>query len=155
MSILLVPNIKVVSLDLDGNVTSVTETHNVVTNAALDLFAEALRGTDVSALEIDFLAVGTGAATGANAPAATDTALVNEVFRKQTTFQAGGTNRMTTITVLSPSEANVSITELGWYGGNATSSSGSGTLLARVAYTRSKTSAESLQVNRQDTFSEA
>tara|TARA_Y100000591_G_C21844319_1_gene707717 strand:- start:2308 stop:2775 length:468 start_codon:yes stop_codon:yes gene_type:complete len=154
MANFIIPNIRVVSLDLEGNVKSVEQTHNVVTNLALDLFSEALRGTDVSKLEINFLAVGTGAATGGNAPSASDTALVNEVFRKQTTFQAGGTNRMTTITVLGPSDANVAITELGWYGGDATSSSGSGTLLARVAYSRSKTSSESLQVNRQDTFAE-
>ena len=61
---------------------------------------------------------------------------------------------MTTITVVSPSEANVAITEIGWFGADGTSSSGSGTLLARVAYARTKNSAESLQINRQDTFSE-
>jgi hypothetical protein len=154
MSLLLVPNIKIITLDLEGKIKSVEETHNVVTNAALDLFSEALRGADVSNLEINWFAVGTGTATGVGAPAASDTALANEVFRKQTTFQAGGTNRMTTITVVSPAEANVAITEIGWFGADGTSSSGSGTLLARVAYARTKNSSESLQINRQDTFSE-
>jgi len=155
MGILLVPNIKVVALDLKGNVIDVVETHNVVTNLALDLFSEALRGTSVSDLEINWMAVGTGTATGGGAPAATDTQLANEVFRKNVTFQAGGTNRMTTITVLSPAEANVAITELGWFGSDGTSTTNSGTMIARVAYSRTKNSGESLQVNRQDTFSEA
>lgn len=154
MGNLIIPNVKIVSLDLDGNITGVEQTHNVVTNLALDLFSEALRGTDVSALEINFLAVGTGAATGSDAPSASDTQLTNEVFRKNITFQAGGTNRMTTITVIAPSEANVNITELAWFGGDATSTANSGTMIARVAYTRAKNSGESLQVNRQDTFAE-
>lgn len=155
MGNLIIPNIKVVSLDLEGNVKSVEQTHNVVTNLALDLFSEALRGTDVGALEINWFAVGTGSATGGDAPAATDTQLNNEVFRKNITYQAGGTNRMTTITVIAPAEANVNITELAWFGADATSSANSGTMIARVAYTRAKNSGESLQVNRQDTFAEA
>jgi len=62
---------------------------------------------------------------------------------------------MTTITVLAPAEANVNITEIGWFGADATSTTDSGTLIARVAYSRAKNSGESLQVNRQDTFAEA
>jgi hypothetical protein len=80
MANLIIPNIKVISLDLDGNVKSVEQTHNVVTNLALDLFSEALRGTDVGVLEINWFAVGTGSATGGDAPAATDTQLNNEVY---------------------------------------------------------------------------
>ena len=155
MSLLIVPNIKVIAVDLHGNVKDIVQTHNVVTNNALDLFSEALRGADVSNLEINWFAVGTGSATGGDAPSASDTSLNNEVFRKNITYQAGGTNRMTTITVLAPAEANVNITELGWFGANATSTLNSGTMIARVAYTRAKNSGESLQVNRQDTFAEA
>lgn len=154
MGNLIIPNVKVIAVDLFGNVTDVVETHNVVTNAALDLFSEALRGADVSNLEINWLAVGTGTATGGDAPSATDTQLNNEVFRKVITYQAGGTNRMTTITVVAPSEANVNITEIGWFGANATSTANSGTMIARVAYSRAKNSGESLQINRQDTFAE-
>jgi hypothetical protein len=74
---------------------------------------------------------------------------------KYITYQAGGTNKMTTITVIAPAEANVNITELAWFGSDATSTANSGTMIARVAYTRAKNSGESLQVNRQDTFAEA
>ena len=155
MANLIIPNVRVIAIDLYGKVKDIVETHNVVTNAALDLFSEALRGADVSNLEINWMAVGTGSVSGSDAPSVHDTTLNNEVFRKGITYQAGGTNRMTTITVLAPAEANVNITELGWFGADATSTTDSGTLIARVAYSRAKNSGESLQVNRQDTFAEA
>jgi len=123
---------------------------NLITDAGKNLIAQALRDTAFDA-EIKYLAWG----TGSTAPAASDTTLVTEAGRKQVTSQTAGAGvgETDTVTYLGPDDANVAIAELGWFAGaSATATADSGTLIARVLYSKTKTNKESIQVDRTDTF---
>ena len=125
---------------------------NLITDAGLNLLRDALGdGTDA---RIRYLAVG----AGATPPDASDTALEDERLRRQVTLsEAPATGELETIVYLAPADATgFTIEELGWFAGpDASSESGSGTLLARVLYSREKTDLESLQVDRLDTIGRA
>ena len=125
----------------------VTVIENIITDDGRDLLAAAL--WDGSALpEITYLAVGDDDTT----PVVGDTALGNERFRKVVTAStAGGTGEAITTTYLAPFDANFQIEELGFYGGAASEAAGSGTLIARVLYSKDKDNLESIQVERTDT----
>ena len=132
----------------DGTVT-VKTFDNLITDAGKNLLAQALRDTAFDA-EIKYLAWG----TGSTAPAAGDTTLVAESGRKQVTSQTAGAGvgETDTVTYLAPDDANVAIAELGWFAGaSATATADSGTLIARVLYSHTKTNLESVQVDRTDT----
>lgn len=121
----------------------------MLTDAGLNLLAQALR--DGSDIEIKYIALG----AGSTEPAAGDTKLEDERFRKAVTKQeAGGTGESKTITYIAPFEANdFEIQEIGAFAGvGATSTPGSGVLIARALYNRQKTELESLQITRSDLF---
>lgn len=122
---------------------------NIITNAGLDLIAEALReGTALP--EITYVALGDNAAT----PLVTDVLLGNEVFRKQTTVQVAGTTGVSITTVyIAPGEANQQLQEIGWFAGAATGAADTGTMVARTLYAKLKDNLESIQIERTDTFS--
>ena len=114
-----------------------------ITNAGLNLFRDARRGlvTDTS---IKYIAVGTSSTT----PAATDTQLGAEVFRKALTSSANGAaagEGLYTV-YLSPQDAiGVAIAEVGWFAGSSASgTANSGVLIARVLYSHTKTANESV-----------
>ncbi len=122
---------------------------NLITDDGKDLMAEAMR--DASALpEITWVALGDDNAT----PAAGDSLLGNETFRKQMTTQVAGATGVSVSTVyVAPAENNVQIEEIGWFAGPATGSADSGILVARILYSRLKDNLESLQIERTDTIS--
>ena len=116
-----------------------------ITNAGLNLLRDARRGlvTDIS---IKYVAVG----TGSTAPAATDTQLQTEVFRKALTSSSNGAaaGEATYTLYLSPQDVvGTAIAEVGWFAGSgATGTANSGVLVARALYAQTKTSSESVNV---------
>lgn len=114
-----------------------------ITNGGLNAVRDALAGL------ITYVAVGTGTA----APAATDTQLGNETFRKAVTSTGNGTNPgegLFTMS-LSPQDAvGVAITEVGWFAGGSLTAN-SGTLIARVLYSHTHTNLENVNLNLDST----
>lgn len=140
--------IKITTYYKNGKV-EVDEFENIITDAGLNLLRDLLIG-EVSDGRIKQIALG-----GSNtAPAAGDTALGDEQFRKQVTIQqADGTGRAETIAYINPNEANFQIEEIGWFAGaDAAASAGSGVMVARVLYSKNKTQLESVQIDRVDVF---
>lgn len=124
---------------------------NLITNAGKNLIRDTLGGF-VSDTKIRYLGVG----TSNTAVAATDTQLGAENMRKAATAYDNtvGTGAHKTTTYLAPGEANISIQELGWFAtASATASANSGVMIAHVLYNHTKTSGESISVQRTDTFS--
>ena len=93
-----------------------------------------------------YVAVG----TSSTAPAAGQTALGSESFRKAITSTAngGGAGEAILTLYLAPQDAvGVTIAEVGWFGGaSASGTPGSGVMIARGLYSHSKTDAESIVV---------
>lgn len=144
--------VKIIVLNLDGSIKEVIELENKITDVGLNMQRDALKGA-VTDLEIKYLGIG----SSSTPPAAGDTALGGEFFRKQITKQEdGAVGVLVSTTYIAPYEANTpKIEELGWFAGvNATATKDSGILVARVLYSRQKTSLESLQIERTDTISE-
>lgn len=125
---------------------------NLITDAGLNLMRDVLAGL-ASDGEIKYVAVG----TGSTPPAATDMGLETEVFRKAVTKRdAPGTGQVQTTCHVASYEGNYSIQEVGWFAGpDATPTPGSGILVARVLYARTKDELESWQIVRTDTFGRA
>jgi hypothetical protein len=114
-----------------------------VTDAGVNLWRNADRGADNSL--ITYVALG----TSNTAPAASDTKLGNEVFRKAVTSYTNGlTGEILVTGYFSSTDAvGVNIAEIGFFGGaNASSAANSGTLIAHGLYTlNNKTNLQSLQ----------
>ena len=140
-------NIK--SFDKDGNLIQEDKLKNLITTAGKNLLSQALRESNTDC-EIKYIAIGsdnTAVTTG-------DTALGNETFRKQVTSQAAGAAGVTiTNLYVAPEEAVGTIEEIGFFSGaSASATTDSGTLFARVLYSRTKTAVESIQIERTDTI---
>ncbi len=92
---------------------------------------------------ITYVALG----TDSTAPVVGNTQLGSESFRKSVTSYTNGTDGEVLINMyLSPSDlVGTSIQEVGFFGGNATKTANSGTLLARGLYSHTKTNVESIQ----------
>ena len=129
--------------------------HNLITDAGLNMFRDALKG-DVTDCEIKYVGLG----NGATAPANNQTTLVAEQFRKIVTSQnvdpvtAG---KLYTELYIADTEANsFKCEEIGWFAGaSATSSADTGIMIARVLYSRQKSSTESWTIRRTDTMQRA
>ncbi len=93
--------------------------------------------------KVTYVALG----TDSTAPAVGQTALFAEVFRKAVTSYTNGTDGELLINMyLAPSDlVGVSIAEIGFFGGNATKTANSGTLLARGLYAHTHINTESIQ----------
>lgn len=90
-----------------------------------------------------------------NTPAATDTQLQHEFFRKAvTSFSNGGAAGEALINCyVAASDAVTQIFEFGWFAGStATGTANSGVLLARGVYAHNKTNLESIQMQLDNTF---
>lgn len=122
----------------------------MLTDAGLELVAKALAG-GAENLQITYVAVG----TDGTAPAATDTKLGAELFRKQYTQQTRAGLTVDTELYLAPSEAVGAIREVGWFAGDAAAAADSGVLVARVLYSHDKTNLESVQLSYTDTTERA
>lgn len=126
----------------DGVVKEVREFHNLVTTDGKNLLLSALGGTSAKITDMAW-----GTDNFVVLPlAVTNHTLGTENSRKAVTNSAKSSDlHWVTRCYLNPGEANVHIYELGWFGaGNV--------LIARVAYDHTKTSAESILIERTDIF---
>lgn len=151
--------ITVIVRDTEGHVLEQVTLTNTITDLLLNLYRDALAG-DITAdeFEVKYLAVGDD---NTPPPDPGDTTLGNETFRKPLTSSSKpGTGQYKTVTYIAPAEAEGLIEELGWFAGPAAQPWGggagkdTGTLIARVLYSRNKTALESIQVERTDTIVE-
>lgn len=127
--------------------------HNLITDAGLNLFRDALKG-DVTDLQIKYVALG----NDATAPAAAQTALVAEQFRKVVTSRNVDPitpGKLYTELYIADTEANAFKTEeIGWFAGAAASATiDTGIMIARILYSRQKSATESWTIRRTDTIS--
>ena len=141
-------DINIKSFDKDGNLIQEDNVKNLITSAGKNLLAEALRTNNDC--EIKFIALG----SDNTAVTSGDTTLGNETFRKQVTSQPAGSVGVTiTNLYVAPEEAVGTIEEIGFFSGSsASATTDSGTLFARVLYSRTKTAVESIQIERTDTI---
>jgi hypothetical protein len=120
------------------------------TTAGLNLLRDGDRGT--ASVKITYFSIGSGSAT----PAATDTKLQNETFRKTiASYTTGVDGEVTVAGVLANADAaGANIQEVGFWGGNASSTLNSGTLIARGLYAHNpKLSTESITFTCDITYS--
>jgi hypothetical protein len=112
-----------------------------ITDAGKNMMRDATSGAQNP--KITYVALGTSSAT----PAAGDTQLGAEVFRKAVTSYTNGSTGVIVISIyLSPTDAvGISIQEVGFFGGNATKTANSGTLLAHGLYAHTHIGTESIQ----------
>lgn len=116
-----------------------------LTDAGRNLMRDARRGLATD-LQIKYVAVG----TSSTAPAASDTQLGAEAFRKALTSSSSPATGQGTFTLyLAPGDAvSVGIQEVGWFAGaGASATVNSGVLIARGLYAHTKLSSESIQVD--------
>ena len=120
---------------------------NMITDAGLNLIRNALYGDTVDC-EINYIAVG----DGNTAVSAAHTALVNETFRTAVTTQTKtSTGVLDIVGWLLDSDGALTIEEVGIFAGG-TAVKDSGTLIARVLWSRAKTALESIKIARTDTL---
>jgi hypothetical protein len=121
-----------------------------VTTVGKNLVRDGTKGT--TSTKLLYFAVG----TDNTAPAAGNTKLGTEVFRKAVSSYTNGasTGEILVNCYLAPGDAvGVSIAEVGVFGGNAASSAAnSGVLLARGLYSHTKTNIESITLQLDLTF---
>lgn len=135
--------------DKDGNVVEVQKTKNLITTAAKNSWASAFRGSTTNNQGIGtYHAVG----TGTTAPALGNTTLEAEIFRKLVSVRSSSGNVASFQTFFTTSEANGTLKELGLFGDSASGTADTGTLFARVAIDRVKTSNDTLTVLHQVVF---
>lgn len=123
---------------------------NMLTYLSGRAFQRSLQGINPD-VGIAYFALGTGTA----APSRTDTALVNEQFRKQVTQQStsrvGLDCMLTSVCSLSAGEANFTIREIGVFcGSGASGVANTGELLSRVLVNFTKNSNQILNIYRVD-----
>jgi hypothetical protein len=129
-----------------GRITKQFKGHNLAVNTGLNSIAARLAGTDIPANKkgtINYCGVG----TGTDAPAAGDTELQTELFRKQVSVRSSTLNVARFRTFFSTSEANDTLKEVGLFGDDATATADSGTLFCRIAVNKTKTSSETLTLD--------
>lgn len=120
------------------------------TNVGLNLFRDGENGAQNP--KVTYMAIGSGSAT----PLATDTQLQNETFRKAvTSYTVGSTGDITVNATLGTSDAvGANIQEVGFFGGNATSTRNSGVMIARGLYAHNpKLASEQIPFSVDITFS--
>lgn len=129
----------------DGDdLVDVSHTTNLVVDAGLSTLADALNPATPTG--ITHCAVG----TDATAPAATDTQLGAEGFRKAVSaYTPNGVGRHIIDTYVTPGEANFTWAEVGWFIA-ASATPGSGILYARAAVSVAKTSSVAVLIRRED-----
>lgn len=141
---LIVPKGKVIIQIFDaktGKLKSEDITDNLVTTAGKVSIADGLRGTETSNKGIiTYCALG----TNATAPAAGNTDLGTELFRKLVSVRSVASNVATFQTYFTTSEGNGTLREAGLFGDDATDTVNTGTLFCHAAISRTKTSSDTL-----------
>lgn len=133
-----------------GQPVEVVEFPNLITNTWLNTVRNATMGT-VTDLQFKYIALGKD--DGTILPlVSSNTRLGNEVFRKGfAKVETDGTGRVKRTAIISSSEANFHIKEIGIYAGSsATATLNTGILVARVFYDRDKDELESINIVRTD-----
>jgi hypothetical protein len=138
-------NVDIIVTGKDGRIEDY-HYHNLAVSAGKNMLRDVLSG-DETAGRASYLAWGTDT-TAANAA---DTALGTETGRKAVTKHTDGATGVVVITtiILATEAVGVSIGEFGLFGGAATGTADSGTLIARVVWSpaHAKTDQESVQVD--------
>lgn len=135
--------------DKHGNLRDVEYLDNLITTAAKESWAKAFRGETASNQGIaTYHALG----TGSTAPALGDTTLETEIFRKLISVRDEINNASRFQTFFTTSEGNGSLRELGLFGDAASGTANTGTLFARLAISREKSSNDTLTVLHTVTF---
>jgi len=134
-----------------GNPIEVWRKHNMIMDLGKNMIRDVLSGA-TSDGKIKYIALGDNVA----ALASNQTTLGDELFRKATTTQSSTvTGQIVTTNFIDTTEAtSFTIQEIGWFAGPlASSSANTGIMVARILYSRAKSSSESLVVDRTDSFS--
>lgn len=127
--------------------------HNLITDAGLNMFRDALKG-GITDMQIKYVALG----NDATAPANADTQLVAEQFRKVVTsanVDPVTAGKLYTELYVADTEGNAfKCEEIGWFAGvGATATVNTGICIARILYSRQKSSVESWTSRRTDQIS--
>ena len=127
--------------------------HNLITDAGLNMLRDMLSGAITDA-QIKYVALG----NGTTAPANADTKLVAEQFRKVVTSRNNDpilSGKLYSELYVADTEANTfKCEEIAWFAGvNATATVNTGICVARILYSRQKSSTESWTIRRTDTIS--
>uniref|UniRef100_A0A6M3MBP6 Uncharacterized protein n=1 Tax=viral metagenome TaxID=1070528 RepID=A0A6M3MBP6_9ZZZZ len=147
------PWVRITVRDLGGNIKDQVVLKNTITDLLFNLYRDALAG-DVTASELEILGMGVG--DDDTPPLRTNTWLGNETFRKLLTSSSKpAIGQYNTVFYIAPAEAVGVIEELGWFAGPLAVGIDTGTLIARVLYSRVKTNLESIDVERLDSIEEA
>ncbi len=144
----------IVRYDLAGREIGRDTVENFIMDVALNYVRDLLDGTINSPdTAIKYIALG----TSNTAPAASQTQLGTEIFRKAVTKQEVlGTGQLKTVVYIAPYEANQQIEEIGVFAGpNASAQANTGVMIARVLYSRLKTNLEAWNIERTDTLARA
>lgn len=141
--------VRITVTNLETGEQTVEEFPNLITDAGRNHLRALLHGT-ITDGQIHYVAIG----TSNTAPANGQTQLGAETLRKAVTAQINnaGAGNLTTRTFVTANDAvGTAIAEIGWFAGaGATSAANSGTMIARVLYSHTKTNLESIQVDRTD-----
>lgn len=147
-------NVKVTVRDLDGNIIDVQEFHNLITTVGLNMVRDALHAVaDIDDCEIKAVEVG----TSDTAPALTDTTLGASFLHREAIIDTAkpADGQTWCMAYFAPADAIGLIEEIAWFAGALANGQDTGIMISRVLYTRNKTTAESLQIERTDTIAEA
>jgi len=123
--------------------------HNHISNASLSAMASILTGVAPD-LQIARLALGTSNTAVSN----THTGLITEQFRTAPVSGPtySGVGEVTTEFYVTAAEGNISIEEVGIFGGTAaTAAADTGTLISRILWSHVKTSTQEISFIRKDT----
>lgn len=127
-----------------GKIKSEDYINNMFVTAGKNSLASGMIGTTTNNKGIiTYCAMG----TGSTAPALTDTALETELGRKQVSVRSVADNIATYQIFFTTSEVNGTLLEAGLFGDDASATANSGTLFARAAINRTKSSADTMTVS--------
>lgn len=138
-------NVKLVFENVKTRKKEVIRVHNSECTAGKNSLASRLAGAEKG--QVTYFAVGVGDTSGGNAPDVSDTALNDELIRKQISVRSSVGNVAYFRVFFNTSEANGTLTEIGLFGDDASATPDSGTLFARAGIDKTKTDAETLTID--------
>ena len=140
-----ISNVKLTFEDKKKKNVEIIEVHNVGCSTGMHSLASRMAGANKG--QVTYLALGTGANTGGDAPDISDTTLVTELIRKQISVRSSSGDTAYFRVFFNTSEANNTLTEIGLFGDDATVTADSGTLFARAVIDKTKTDSETLTID--------
>ena len=134
-------NIKITIENVDTKKIEIVELHNVSCSAGMESLASRMVGAIKG--EVTYFAVG----TGTNAPAKSDVKLQTEIERKQISVRSATGDTAYFRIFFNTTEANGTLKEIGLFGDDASVTKDTGTLFARAAINKTKTTSETLTID--------